>query len=63
MTPDACAREANFSRFHFHRVFSGLVGESLNEHIRRMRLESAADVLFRPEVVRVLSLPEDLRGG
>ena len=28
-----------------------------------VRLESAADVLFRPEVVRVLSLPEDLRGG
>jgi AraC family transcriptional regulator len=33
---------AAFSRFHFHRVFRGLVGESLKEYIRRLRLERAA---------------------
>lgn len=33
---------AYFSPFHFHRVFRGLVGESLMEHIRRLRLERAA---------------------
>jgi AraC family transcriptional regulator len=32
---------------HFHRVFSGLVGESLAEHIRRLRLERAAGELCR----------------
>ena len=36
---------AAFSRFHFHRVFRGLVGESLKEHIRRLRLERAAQAL------------------
>lgn len=38
---------ANFSVFHFHRIFSGLVGESLGEHVRRLRLERAAGDLRR----------------
>lgn len=41
------ARVANFSPFHFHRVFRGLVGESLAEHVRRLRLERAAHRLAR----------------
>ncbi len=32
---------AYFSPFHFHRIFRGLVGESLMDHIRRLRLERA----------------------
>ena len=40
---------AAFSRFHFHRIFSGLVGESLKEHIRRLRLERAAQKLKRQD--------------
>jgi AraC family transcriptional regulator len=32
---------------HVHRVFSGLVGESLAEHVRRLRLERAAGELCR----------------
>jgi AraC family transcriptional regulator len=39
------AAVAAFSRFHFHRVFRGLVGESLQEHICRLRLERAAQRL------------------
>jgi AraC family transcriptional regulator len=35
-------RIANFSQYHFHRVFRGMVGESVKEHIRRLRLERAA---------------------
>ena len=42
---DQLASIANFSRFHFHRVFHGLVGESLQHHIRRLRLERAAQGL------------------
>jgi len=41
------ASVAAFSQFHFHRVFRGLVGESLKEHIRRLRLERAAQILKR----------------
>ncbi len=36
------ARIAHFSSCHFHRIFRGMVGESLMEHIRRLRLERAA---------------------
>ncbi len=39
---DAVASVAAFSKFHFHRIFRGLVGESLAEHVRRLRLERAA---------------------
>src|SRR5262245_56221509 len=39
------ARVAHFSPFHFHRVFRGLVGESVKEHVRRLRLERAAQRL------------------
>ncbi|MCB9866110.1 MAG: AraC family transcriptional regulator [Phycisphaerales bacterium] len=36
---------ANFSPFHFHRIFRGMVGETVMEHIRRLRLERAAQRL------------------
>ena len=39
------ASVAAFSRFHFHRVFHGLTGESVKEHVRRLRLERAAQAL------------------
>ena len=39
---DDLAAVANFSPFHFHRIFRGMMGESVMEHIRRLRLERAA---------------------
>jgi len=36
---------ANFSPYHFHRIFRGMVSESVKEHIRRLRLERAAQRL------------------
>ena len=39
---DGLARVACFSPYHFHRVFRGLVGEPVQEHVRRLRLERAA---------------------
>jgi len=36
------AAVAAFSPYHFHRIFRGMVGESVKEHIRRLRLERAA---------------------
>src|SRR4051794_34949167 len=41
------AAVAAFSPFHFHRIFRGLVGEPLKEHVRRLRLERAAGLLKR----------------
>jgi AraC family transcriptional regulator len=37
---------AHFSRFHFHRIFRALVGETLNKYIQRVRVERAATQLI-----------------
>lgn len=42
LTLETLARIAHFSPYHFHRVFKGMVGEGVKEHIRRLRLERAA---------------------
>lgn len=49
LSPVRCAQVAHFSSYHFHRVFSGLVGESLSLHVRRLRLERAAGELRRTD--------------
>ncbi|WP_028580494.1 AraC family transcriptional regulator [Desulfogranum japonicum] len=36
---------ACFSQFHFHRIFSGMIGEPVKSYIRRLRLERAAKKL------------------
>lgn len=33
---------ANFSQYHFHRIFCAIVGEPLSKYIQRIRLEKAA---------------------
>lgn len=35
------AEAATFSPFHFHRVFKALIGETLNQFVKRQRLERA----------------------
>jgi len=42
---DGAAEAACFSKYHFHRIFSGLVGESFADYVRRLRLERAALLL------------------
>ncbi len=41
---ETVAAVANF--FHFHRLFSAMVGETLNGYIRRQRVQKAADHLI-----------------
>lgn len=38
---------AHFSPFHFHRIFSAMVGETLNSFIQRLRIERAASMLIQ----------------
>jgi len=40
------AKVANFSEFHFHRIFKSVVGETLNHFIQRRRVEKAASMLI-----------------
>ncbi len=39
---DALAALAAYSPYHFHRIFTGMVGESVKSYVRRIRLERAA---------------------
>ena len=43
---DEIAEAASFSKFHFHRLFRALVGETVAEYMRRLRLEKAARMLI-----------------
>jgi len=49
------ARLALLSPYHFHRVFKAVAGETLNEYLRRLRLQQAAQDLFykKPAVIEV----------
>lgn len=42
---DDLADVAAFSRFHFHRVFSSVMGESVSDFVKRIRLQRAASLL------------------
>lgn len=42
LTIDRLAEVACLSPFHFHRIFSAHVGETVTGHVRRLRLERAA---------------------
>ncbi len=42
---DVLARIAHFSPFHFHRIFSSMTGETVNECVSRLRLERAVALL------------------
>lgn len=46
---ETLADVACFSPFHFHRLFAAYVGETLNDYIRRTRLEWAAMKLCQTE--------------
>lgn len=48
---DEIAASASFSKFHFHRIFKTIVGETVSSFTRRLRLELAAN--------RLLSKPMD----
>ena len=44
------ARVADFSPFHFHRIFRAMVGETLNQYIQRIRVErAAAKLAYNPK--------------
>ncbi|MEP6946385.1 MAG: AraC family transcriptional regulator [Acidobacteriota bacterium] len=42
---DALSRVGCFSKFHFHRVFKAITGETVGDMVLRMRVERAANLL------------------
>jgi len=53
---ETLAGVAHFSPFHFHRLFSAWMGETLGEYVRRRRLEIAAQRLVSQPAVPVLQV-------
>lgn len=42
---------AGFSKFHFHRIFKGIVDEPLSRYVNRLKLERATNLLtYRPDM-------------
>ena len=46
ITLENLADAAYFSPFHFHRLFTSIIGETPNDFVRRIRLEKAAAMLL-----------------
>lgn len=42
---EVVSKVSGFSSFHFHRIFRVMVGETLNDYVKRLRLEKAANIL------------------
>ncbi len=59
LTLERLAAVAHFSPYHFHRVFSVLVGETLNRFISRVRYERAATLLVQQPRRRVTDIAID----
>ena len=53
---ETLARVANFSPFHFHRLFTAWMGETLGDYMRRRRLELAAQRLVAQPRLAVLEV-------
>ena len=50
------AEVAHFSSFHFHRLFSAWMGETIGDYLRRRRLETAAMRLASQPRTRILNV-------
>jgi AraC family transcriptional regulator len=53
---EGAADAACFSKYHFHRIFSSLVGESFADYVRRLRLERAALLLEQRPAMNVTEI-------
>ena len=46
ITLSEVAKVSHFSEYHFHRIFTGIVGETVNDYIARRKLECAVNLLI-----------------
>lgn len=54
------AKVASFSPFHFHRIFKAILGESVNDYVKRSRLERAAKRLVANNKVPITTIALDV---
>ena len=56
ITLEMLANEGCFSSWHFHRIFCGIVGETPNEYLKRIRLEKAVMLMDRNHSITEIAL-------
>ena len=56
LSQNKLARVSHFSPLHFHRVFQGVTGETLNSFVRRARLEKAAQLMKAAPARRITDI-------
>lgn len=54
------AKVSCFSPFHFHRIFQSVTGETLNNFVRRARLEKAAQLMKASPARRITDIALDV---
>ncbi|PWJ41102.1 AraC family transcriptional regulator [Sediminitomix flava] len=54
------AEQAHYSPFHFHRIFSAIVGETPNEYIIRKRIEKSASIFLKDKESPIADIVFDL---
>ncbi len=53
---ESTAREAGFSPFHFHRLFTAITGETPQDFLFRLRMEKAANILVKSPSVSITEI-------
>jgi len=53
---ETIAQVANFSPFHFHRTFKAMVGETVNDYVRRIRVQRAAAMLIHNPTMTITDI-------
>jgi AraC family transcriptional regulator len=56
LTLEELAQVASFSKFHFHIIFKSIIGESLADYIRRVRLQSSSKMFTSNEKITTIAL-------
>lgn len=63
LTLDEIAGIASFSKYHFHRIFKAVTGETVSAHIRRLRLEKAANRILADSGTSITTVALDCGFG
>ncbi len=56
LSTESLSKISGFSKYHFHRVFHNIVGESLGEYIRKIRLQNSAFKLCNPTSITEVAM-------
>jgi len=56
LTLESLSKVAGFSKYHFHRIFKTIVGESLGCHIRRVRLARSTSKFMMKQKITDIAL-------